>query len=89
MQLFATTALYDEHSIGGFISWFQSRVCLMCLQKTIGLFFWFFPVTMDATVRYILSPLFHDVDVRLITGHCPSYDGVVLITGKMLELQPV
>ena len=37
----------------------------------------------------LLPTLFHDVDVRLITGHCPSYDGAVLITGRMLELQPV
>ena len=37
----------------------------------------------------LVSTLFYDVDVRLITGHRRSYDGVVLITGKMLELQPV
>ena len=35
----------------------------------------------------LVSTLFHDVDVRLITWHSPSFDGVVLITGKMLELQ--
>ena len=37
----------------------------------------------------LVSTLFHDVDGRLITGHCPSHDVVVLITRKMLELQSV
>ena len=37
----------------------------------------------------LVSTLFHDVDDRLITGQCPSYAGVVLIIGKMLELQSV
>ena len=37
----------------------------------------------------LLSTLFHDEDVRFITGHCRSYDDVVLITRKMLELHPV
>ena len=35
-----------------FISWFQSRICLMRLQKMRRLYFWFFLVTMDDTVRY-------------------------------------
>ena len=38
--------------------------------------------------RTMISTLFHNVDNRVITGECPSFDGVV-ITGKMLELQPV
>ena len=33
----------------------------------------------------LVSPLVPDVDVDLINGHCPSYDGVLLITGTMLE----
>ena len=37
----------------------------------------------------LVSTLFHDVDARLITGYCSSYHDVVLIAGKMLELQPV
>ena len=31
----------------------------------------------------LVSTLFHDVDDRLITGQCPRYDGVVLITGRL------
>ena len=37
----------------------------------------------------LVPTLFHDADDRLITGQSPSYDGVVLITRKMLKLQPI
>lgn len=43
-------------------------------------------------ILVLVLTLFHDADVRLIPGQCPiysSYDGVVLITGKMLESQLV
>ena len=36
----------------------------------------------------VLTP-FHDADDRLITGQSPGYDGVVLITGKMLKVRSV
>ena len=35
----------------------------------------------------LVSTPFHDADDRLIAGQNPSYDGVVLVTGKMLEVQ--
>lgn len=37
----------------------------------------------------LVSTLLHDPDDRLITGQNPSYDGIVLNTGKVLELQQV
>ena len=37
----------------------------------------------------LVLTLFHDVNDRSTTGQRPSYDGVVLITGKTLESQPV
>ena len=60
------------------------RICLMRLQK-MRLYFCIYAQLCGTLVL----TLFHDVDVRLITGHCPGYDCIVLITWKMLELQPV
>ena len=60
------------------------RICLMRLQK-MRLYFCIYAQLCGTLVL----TLFHDVDVRLMTGHCPGYDCIVLITWKMLELQPV
>lgn len=43
---------------------------------------------MVLCVRRVSTP-FHDVDGKLITGRCLSYDGVVLTTWTILELKPV
>lgn len=57
-----------------------------------GFGLWYLGIAMDTTVRYAhtpeyLSTLFHHADGRLISApKIPSFDGVVLNTGKALEL---
>ena len=33
-------------------------------------------------ILFFDAMIFHDADDRSVTGHTPSFDGVVLITGK-------